>query len=185
MQCPFCKEEIKDGAIKCKHCRSMLADIENAKIHCDTKNFQAPNIERTTADASQTDYGLKKMNVFLLVFLAIITLGIYMPIWFLLQKDGINRFNTKEKLDTRIFVEVIILYSIIGILDIVSIFTDFQPKTIYWDAIAGITILIQSFKVRRILNEHLNILLKKDVSFSGVCTFFLTIFYLQYKINKL
>ena len=24
MQCPFCKEEIIDGAIKCKHCGSML-----------------------------------------------------------------------------------------------------------------------------------------------------------------
>ena len=24
MECPFCKEEIKDGAIKCKHCNSML-----------------------------------------------------------------------------------------------------------------------------------------------------------------
>ena len=24
MQCPFCKEEILDGAIKCKHCDSML-----------------------------------------------------------------------------------------------------------------------------------------------------------------
>lgn len=32
MLCPFCKEEIKDGAIKCKHCGSMLysvpADLE-------------------------------------------------------------------------------------------------------------------------------------------------------------
>ncbi|MFI5295009.1 MAG: NINE protein [Thermodesulfovibrionales bacterium] len=26
MICPFCKEEIKDGALKCKHCGSMLAD---------------------------------------------------------------------------------------------------------------------------------------------------------------
>lgn len=24
MQCPFCKEVIQDGAIKCKHCGSML-----------------------------------------------------------------------------------------------------------------------------------------------------------------
>jgi len=28
MQCAFCKEEIKDGAIKCKHCGSMLIPIK-------------------------------------------------------------------------------------------------------------------------------------------------------------
>jgi len=27
MQCPYCKEEIKDGAIKCKHCSSFLNDV--------------------------------------------------------------------------------------------------------------------------------------------------------------
>jgi uncharacterized membrane protein YhaH (DUF805 family) len=27
MKCPFCKEEVHDGAIKCKHCRSMFTNI--------------------------------------------------------------------------------------------------------------------------------------------------------------
>jgi serine/threonine protein kinase len=27
-QCPYCKEEIHDEAVKCKHCRSMLSDAE-------------------------------------------------------------------------------------------------------------------------------------------------------------
>jgi hypothetical protein len=42
MQCPFCKEEIQEGAIKCKHCGSMLtqafierSDPKTAK-GCDT-----------------------------------------------------------------------------------------------------------------------------------------------------
>jgi len=31
MLCPFCKEEIQDGAIKCKHCQSVLDGKSNAK----------------------------------------------------------------------------------------------------------------------------------------------------------
>ena len=29
MLCPLCKEEIKDGALKCKHCGSMLSTQDN------------------------------------------------------------------------------------------------------------------------------------------------------------
>lgn len=32
MECPYCKEDIKDGAIKCKHCGSMLSEVKIEKV---------------------------------------------------------------------------------------------------------------------------------------------------------
>lgn len=45
--------------------------------------------------------------------------------------------------------------------------------------VSGISILILSFKVRRIMNEHYKI------NLSGVATFLFALFYLQYKLNRL
>jgi hypothetical protein len=49
---------------------------------------------------------------------------------------------------------------------------------------AGIVLLIQCFKVRRIFQQHFNDHLGRNISFSGVATFFFQIFYLQYKVNR-
>ena len=40
MQCPFCKEEILDGAIKCKHCGSMIGDAPRPRTS-DQADFAA------------------------------------------------------------------------------------------------------------------------------------------------
>lgn len=49
MQCPFCKEEIQEGAIKCKHCGSMLSNQGNA-------NLSAAAIPVAGGRAVYTDY---------------------------------------------------------------------------------------------------------------------------------
>ena len=50
--------------------------------------------------------------------------------------------------------------------------------------VAGIALLFECFKVKRIFNDHFNDYLKRDISFSGLATFFFQIYYLQYKINR-
>ena len=55
MICPFCKEEIKDGAIKCKHCGSILGDSNrNAPLI----NFSLPPQQsKISAQVNQGAFG--------------------------------------------------------------------------------------------------------------------------------
>jgi len=53
----------------------------------------------------------------------------------------------------------------------------------FLNLVAGIALLIQSFKVRRMLTEHLASL-GQARPISGVATFFFQILYLQHKINQ-
>jgi len=44
MICPFCKEEIKDRAIKCKHCRSVLSSSATDKETINIQNIPLPEV---------------------------------------------------------------------------------------------------------------------------------------------
>ena len=39
MKCPFCKEDILEGAIKCKHCGSMLTEHNNTSAPVASVNY--------------------------------------------------------------------------------------------------------------------------------------------------
>ena len=57
MICPFCKEEIADGAIKCKHCGSMLT----TQTQFQTQNaIPDPNNVHVIIDTLSISEGLKK-----------------------------------------------------------------------------------------------------------------------------
>jgi hypothetical protein len=49
----------------------------------------------------------------------------------------------------------------------------------------AIAMIVQAFKVRRILRDHFNGYLKQNIYWSGVMVFFFNFYYLQYKINRL
>ena len=134
----------------------------------------------------------EEKSILLMLALSLITFGIYIPYWFLQQRDTLNRLSSSEKLGSgaATFVFVIFCVSVIywpvqifsSNATIISALDDIDDLI---DLVGSITILYLAFKVRGILDDHYTEHLDMDVSFSGGWTFFFTIFYLQYKINRL
>jgi hypothetical protein len=55
---------------------------------------------------------LKKASVLLTIFLMFITAGIYCQAWVLTRRKASNRLQSKDKLDSGVFVFVIAVFSI-------------------------------------------------------------------------
>ena len=172
--CSNCGKKNPDESKFCNACGTCL-------FHPDTKEQKEIDIH-TIAD---TD--LKKVNVLFIIFLTIITLGIYCPIWFLTRRKSINNLQSNKKLGIGIFVFIILLQILSFILAIFSGSMEginAIDALTGFDGIIGIILIVQGFKVRRIFINHFNSQLQREISFSGVATFFFHIYYLQYKINR-
>ena len=181
MYCSKCGKENVDTATFCSACGNRLST-------------QTPVIQESVGGLPQSDQELKKSSVILIMFLMVITAGIYYPVWFLKRRNAINNLQSNEKLSSGVFIFAIVLLSISLLLAFISGMSeglgdmDTARGTDAFSNILGlvavITLLVQCFKVRRIFNEHFNVYLKRDISFSGVATWFFQIYYLQYKINR-
>jgi len=147
-------------------------------------------------------HGIKKTPVILVVIFTVITAGIYCPCWFLTRRASLNSLKAREKLGNGVFIFAIVVFSVSLLLSFISggleglgeahNDMEFIAMSKGVDAVAGmislvagIPLLVQCFKVRRMLREHFTEHLGRHVPFSGVALFFFQIFYLQYKINQL
>jgi hypothetical protein len=131
------------------------------------------------------DRQLQKKNVLLMILLVLITNGIYIPIWFLNRKDTFNDLNSKCKL-SGVFIIFLLVLSLISTVMLISLILIMEAELtlmiltldplINW--IEVIILLVLAFKVRRILSDPF----KTNLLVSA--TFFFTLFFLQYKINR-
>lgn len=119
---------------------------------------------------------LQKTSVIVVILLSIITLGLYPIIWFWRNKEGLNALGLQEKL-TDVPLALVTIAGVAG--TVLNLFTDIRSD--FFDAFYGIGLIVLSFKVKNMLGTRY----KGSTQFSGVATFFLTILYLQYKINQL
>lgn len=130
-------------------------------------------------DKTEESKEFKRMNIAWLVVLSIITLGIYVPIWFLKQREAINKLHSEEKLDKDIFIIMFVWLVAIWIVPY-----NISPLGPAIPVISAGILFWQIFKVRRIFVDHFNEHLKKDLWISGLLTFLFHIYYFQYLINK-
>ena len=151
-----------------------------------------PATAQAEAPPVHTAPGLPETSVLLMIFLMVVTLGIYIPIWFLTRRKAINSLNSSEELSLGMIVFTLVAF--IGSVGLDLIYPESSLGT-FVNLVLGIAVLVLSFKVRSILQDHLSpqatgplsstAALQSEVSISGVLTFFCGIFYLQYKINRL
>jgi len=146
--------------------------------------------------------GLKRTSVTLVIALSFLTVAIYYPVWFLRRRRALNGLHARDKLNAGVFVVAIVLFSVglllmlvsgalegfgegLGRHDLLAVSKGLEGFAQFLNLVAAIALLIQCFKVRRILTEHMQARPGRPVSLSGLATFFLQIFYLQYKINRI
>jgi len=138
---------------------------------------------------SATAAPLKRSSVLLVVLLSFVTAGVYTGVWYLRRRRGLNLLDSTSKLGVTGPVLLIALSAINLVLP-----QDSAPETIVLLAV-GLTNLAMAFRVRWMIVDHLRTRitavlplsagLQEQYKPSSLLTFFLNIFYLQYKLNEL
>jgi len=136
-------------------------------------------------------------NLLVMFVLCVVTLGFYHPVWFLRRRAALNHLESPVKLA---LWPLAIYFAFLVLVVVVSVATAGVPAdkrygldlTFSIGRLAvAILVVVQAFKVKRILEDHLagpgdtvvRELGQEPVMLSGLLTFFLSIFYLQYMIN--
>ncbi len=121
-----------------------------------------------------------------MILFSIITYGIYIPFWLLSHKDIFNKLKSSEKLNSGSILFILGLFVTSALLLIpLHIFKGKEiALTItiidsFVSLMGGVGVLMLSFQIRRMLKEHYK------TKLSWVWTLCFSVFYLQYKINRL
>lgn len=109
MQCPFCKEEILESAIKCKHCGSMLSGQGNTS----TASTPVAGGKAAYTDYSQVPWYRKNWFVILCAF-------IFAPALFFIAASGDIYYVRKGQIRTYSKAAKIIV-GIIGIVFFINV----------------------------------------------------------------
>ena len=152
------------------------------------------------ADHVPNTHGLKYRSLWLMIVFFVISLGVYYLIWFFRRRPGLNRLDSPLKLP---MWPLLLTAAFLGMQFVLGLVAGFASRSVpdfvgpvgsgmltILQLVVGITMLIQCFRIKDIIQDHATPPPDPDqrfveqVQLSGLMTFFFSIFYLQWGINK-
>jgi len=131
---------------------------------------------------------LRRSRVINLVMISVGTGGVYIPFWYLRRRKGLNALHSGIKLGLRVPIALVCVYGLALVMPYGSLSQEVVLLA------AGVMNLFLAFKVRSILSDHLDekitaviphgASVRAQFTPSSILTFFFSIYYLQYKINR-
>ena len=159
-----------------------------------------PYAPPTAQVADQEDtYGLKYCSLWLMIVFVLISFGLYYLIWFFRRRPGLNRLDSPYKLPmwplllaAAFFVVTFVLALVAGSERVSSVIGPVGSGVLaLFRLTVSITMIIQCFRIKDIIQDHATPppdpeqqFAVEQVQLSGLMTFFFSIFYLQWAINK-
>ena len=142
-------------------------------------------------------YPVKETPVLLTIIFDFLTGGIYSCVWFLSRREGLNKLSGNKRYSTKMGEGVFIVCLLMLLFNFIIWFLvgsgnlQEDSEVVVWTVpiyfIAGMTLIVQSFKAKGILEKRLKTRSRFSPlpnSLSGGATFFFRIYYLQYAINR-
>jgi len=150
------------------------------------------------ADPPPNSHGLKRRSVLVMIVFTIISFGLYYPIWWFRRRQGLNRLNSPKKLAAWPLLLLVAVFVIqIGLAFAagdtpLEEFIGAGPMllVLLFRLGVGILMLVQTFRIKDMIEDHATPesdsgpMFVEQVQLSGVMTFFFSIFYLQWAINR-
>lgn len=134
------------------------------------------------------DEPLRRFSVIAVVILSLVTAGIYIPIWFLQYRRGLNALDSARKLGVVGPITLLVLQ-----LAFIGVPENTTPHTILRLAVL-VMVGVLTFRVRFILIDHMTQKIAAVIPVSGslqssatpsaLLTLFFSIAYLQHRINR-
>jgi hypothetical protein len=160
----------------------------------DTNPYAPPAAH--VADRELASHGLKRRSVWLMIGLFVVTLGLYVPVWYIRRRPGLNRLDSPRKLALWPFLLFIASFALAVVEGLIgarrgetALAAGLLLGLQLFRIATGILMIVQSFKVKDIVEDHAtpadaSTLFAEQVKLSGLMTFFFSIFYLQWAINR-